>query len=241
MGRIGDEGPAFGKARRLEAFGGKYGLFAAVQRPQDDSSEMTHQEEIQIGCACIVAGQEEAQGLRAPVGQPEPVQFHHQPDLRRPARGLLEDALHDRKGVDLHLAAGPEEAGGPLDGNRRQGCARGNRRGLPERGLRGEGNRRRGRDRSEIVRPDDPDQVLDDLGEVVVELLAQQGGLEGNALQQALHVRVRHGPAQHGGQGRVGLREVRAEFPELIHLLLKITVEHLCDPPSMRQPISPSS
>jgi len=62
------------------------------------------------------------------------------------------------------------------------------------------------------VRPDDPDQVLDDLGEVIVEFLAQQGGLKGNASSRRSTSGSATGPAQHRRQGGYVFGEVRTEF-----------------------------
>jgi len=59
---------------------------------------MSHQEEIEIGGAGIVAGQKKRRDFGRQSAKPEPGALHHQPDLRRPDPRLLEDALHDERG-----------------------------------------------------------------------------------------------------------------------------------------------
>jgi len=138
MGRIGDEGPAVGKARLLEAFCRQDGRLSAVQRPQDDSFEMPHQEKIEIGGARIVAGQEEAQGLRAPVGQLEPASSITRltcggwPEgcSKRPStieRGWISTSLHVRNRHEVPSTA-TEARGVPPESSRAAGASASGRR-----------------------------------------------------------------------------------------------------------------
>jgi hypothetical protein len=63
-----------------------------------------------------------------------------------------------------------------------------------------------------IVRPDEPDQLVDDLRKFIIQLLSQQSSQKSHPFQKAIHIRVGGVAAQHGSHCRVGFRKVRAQL-----------------------------
>ena len=142
--------------------------------------------------------------------------------------------------MHLDVEGRPEDAGGGADRDRRQVDSGGDPGGLLQRGFRRERDHRRGRNRFQVVRPEEVCQAMDDLRELVVELLAQKPREEGDPFEKTLYVGVRRRSAEHRGEGRMRARELRPQLPKGVQLLLVILVEH-SGPGSFRSRFNPSS
>ena len=163
--------------------------------------------------------------------QVQPVQRHARQRLeadrqRRAGPGRLHRRLGHTQRLQVHVVAGAEPAGGALHGYGIDLGAAGNALGLAHRvGHRLELQDRHGRHGAQVVGPHQRDQPVGQFGQVVVQLLAQPAGQEGEPFQQAFHVRVGAPVAQERGQLGVGLGKLLAQIAQIGQFVLKVFVE----------------
>lgn len=93
------------------------------------------------------------------------------------------------------------------------------------------------RDGPQIVGPEQIEQGVGDLRQLVVQFLAQAAREEGKSLQNAFHIGIAPRRVQKGGQRRVALREFLAQSAQGQQLVLIVDVE-AHTPPRTLSPFS---
>ncbi|GJD37013.1 hypothetical protein FMGBMHLM_3939 [Methylobacterium aerolatum] len=148
---------------------------------------------------------------------------------QRQARGgvpALALDLRDRQRQDIDGIAGAEPAGDAVDRAGREGDARRDHDGAPVAlvHLR-EGHDAHGRDRPQVMRPEQPDEPVDEFRHLVFEFLPQLRHGEGEAFEEPLHVRIGRLPGQEARETGIGPGELLAEFTQVGQLVLVEGVE----------------
>ncbi len=228
---VGDERLALGEAdelERLERERGDGGVApGGVDRGERQPLDVGADPEAEVVLQAALAVDVEAE-LREVDRRQRGAARHLELDaqrLRELGAGVDAHVL-DRERQELDVLGGAEAAGDAVDGHRADLGVAGDGELLAHHvGQGGELDDARRRDLPQVVGEEQRGDRVDDLGQLVVELLPDLAGEEGDALEQALDVRV---PAlgQHGRDRRVRRGELAPELAQVRQLVLVVLVEH---------------